>query len=177
MKSSSTESKSSSRVISCKDAKTQGLSRYFTGKPCKRGHIAERYVRTGNCIHCDNERYMISYHTSEAHRDYVREYGKQWAKRNPEKVKAHMQGWDKRNHKKRLADNMMRHAAKLQRTPRWADTKAIEEFYKSCPEGYHVDHTVPLQGRTVSGLHVLNNLQYLPAQENLSKGNRYADQS
>lgn len=175
MKSFNTESRNSSKVISCKDAKAEGLSRYFTGKPCKRGHVAERYTRTGNCIQCDNERCNNSYHTSEAHREYVRDYGKRWAQANPEKVKAHMRQWDKRNHKKRLADNMKRHAAKLRRTPGWADMRAIEEFYKNCPEGYHVDHTVPLQGEIVSGLHVLNNLQYLPAKENLSKGNRYAD--
>ena len=173
MMSSDTEFKNSSNVISFKDAKAQGLPRYFTGTPCKRGHISERYTKTGNCIQCDNERCNISYHTSEAHRGYVRHYGKQWAKNNPEKVRAHMQQWSRRNHKKRLADNMKRHAAKLQRTPRWAEMKTIEEFYKNCPDGWHVDHVVPLQGRTVSGLHVLNNLQYLPAQENLSKGNRY----
>ena len=175
MKCSNTVSKSSSEVISCKDAKAKGLSRYFTGQPCKRGHIAQRYTRTGNCIQCDNERCNLSYQTSEAHKEYVREYGKRWAAANPEKVRAHMNQWDRRNHKKRLADNMKRHAAKLMRTPRWADMKAIEDFYKNCPDGYQVDHAVPQQGANVSGLHVLNNLQYLPAQENLSKGNRYAD--
>lgn len=55
----------------------------------------------------------------------------------------------------------------------WADQKAIEEFYANCPEGYEVDHIIPLCGKLVSGLHVENNLQYLPAEENLKKGNRY----
>jgi hypothetical protein len=27
-----------------------GLKRYFTGEPCKRGHIAERNVRSGLCF-------------------------------------------------------------------------------------------------------------------------------
>ena len=26
--------------------------RYFTGKPCKHGHIAERYTRSGTCVVC-----------------------------------------------------------------------------------------------------------------------------
>lgn len=64
-------------------------------------------------------------------------------------------------------------AAKLNRTPEWSDNDKIKEIYAKCPEGYHVDHIIPLQGELVSGLHVPENLQYLPASENCSKGNRF----
>ena len=64
-------------------------------------------------------------------------------------------------------------AAKLQRTPAWADLPKIKEIYAACPSGYHVDHIVPLQGTNVSGFHVEYNLQYLPAKENLAKHNKF----
>lgn len=61
----------------------------------------------------------------------------------------------------------------LERTPAWADQNSIRNIYLNCPEGYHVDHIVPLRGALVSGLHVPENLQYLPAEENLQKGNKF----
>lgn len=71
------------------------------------------------------------------------------------------------------AKKAKRHAAKMLRTPRWSELERIKHFYENCPQGYHVDHIVPLQGKTVSGLHVLGNLQYLTAVENISKGNKF----
>ncbi len=35
---------------------------------------------------------------------------------------------------------------KIQRTPRWSETQEIASFYKKCPNGYAVDHIIPLQG-------------------------------
>ena len=66
-----------------------------------------------------------------------------------------------------------RRASKLQRTVPWSNLEEIANFYKACPKGYQVDHIIPLQGENVSGLHVLNNLQYLTRSENASKGNKY----
>jgi hypothetical protein len=81
--------------------------------------------------------------------------------------------WRLKNKDKQNAKSNMEKAAKLQRIPAWADLDAIREFYLNRPEGYHVDHIIPLRGKTVSGLHVLENLQYLPAKENMSKGNKF----
>jgi hypothetical protein len=38
------------------EARAQGLKRYFTGRPCRRSHLAERYL-DGHCVECERERY------------------------------------------------------------------------------------------------------------------------
>jgi len=72
-----------------------------------------------------------------------------------------------------LARANNRRAYKMDATPEWSDLGTIKEIYFNCPEGYHVDHIIPLQGKTVCGLHVPENLQYLPAYDNRSKGNKF----
>ena len=39
-------------IISRKAAEDSSLKRYFTGKPCKHGHIDERLVKTQTCLSC-----------------------------------------------------------------------------------------------------------------------------
>ena len=39
-------------IISRKRAIAEGLSHYFTGKPCKAGHIGPRSATTGACVAC-----------------------------------------------------------------------------------------------------------------------------
>ena len=57
--------------------------------------------------------------------------------------------------------------------PKWADKNKINKFYSNRPTGYEVDHIIPLNGKTVSGLHVENNLQYLKKEDNRLKSNTF----
>ena len=46
------------------EAARQGLVRYM-GKPCKRGHVGERYVSTGRCVECDRNAARLFYLTNK----------------------------------------------------------------------------------------------------------------
>jgi hypothetical protein len=39
-------------IITRQQALTLGLNKYFTGKPCKNGHVAERYIQSSTCELC-----------------------------------------------------------------------------------------------------------------------------
>jgi hypothetical protein len=102
-------------------------------------------------------------------------YGKQYRLDNTDRLKAYQTAKSKTVSYKRMsaAREAKRRATKLNATPQWANIDVIKEVYMNCPEGYHVDHIVPLQGKNVTGLHVETNLQYLPAKVNQSKSNKW----
>lgn len=43
-------------IIARRDARSQGLLRYFTGRPCEAGHLVERFTSSGGCTVCANDR-------------------------------------------------------------------------------------------------------------------------
>ncbi|AUR85567.1 hypothetical protein NVP1076O_62 [Vibrio phage 1.076.O._10N.286.51.B7] len=49
---SAVENAESKRIVNLSKARDLGLSRYFTGIPCKYGHVSERLVSTRTCIEC-----------------------------------------------------------------------------------------------------------------------------
>lgn len=83
---------------------------------------------------------------------------KKWAKNNPQKIRD---------------IGRIQQAARRACMPKWVDKKIIKEIYLNCPDGYHVDHIVPIKGKTVCGLHVPWNLQFLTKSENSRKGNKF----
>lgn len=123
-----------------------------------------------------------------------KQYMKEWRERNPnrayeyylenkEAIQTYRKEYVEKNKDKILAKTRKRQAAKLNRTPKWVDAEElwlIEEAYalarlRTEMTGiyWHVDHVIPLQGKLVSGLHTISNLQVIPALLNYKKNNRY----
>lgn len=100
-----------------------------------------------------------------------------------ESGRAYRQAYQQANPGKMSAKTAKRRSARLQRTPNWLtpeDYRAIRSLYetaaaltKSTGIEHHVDHVIPLQGRTVSGFHCPNNLQILTQSENCIKSNKF----
>ena len=187
------------KLVSYKEAVALGLPKYFTGKPCSRGHVSERRVSGRCCVICASK---IAIDWAKNNKERSNEIIKNWNKNNREKEALRAKEWRKNNpetHKRMVrkwreknkvyyksymaivANN--RRLAKIKRTPPWLteeDHWMIEQAYELAQIrknlfgfNWHVDHIVPLQGKTVSGLHVPWNIQVIPAKENLSKSNKF----
>jgi len=124
--------------------------------------------------------------------NYLKEYRAQgktkaiessYRNNHKEEILKTIENWRLRNLDKRCFTESNRRAMKLNATPIWFDE--IDEFVlqeahslaklreKSTGIKWHVDHVIPLKGRTVCGLHCWNNLQVIPAKHNLQKSNSF----
>lgn len=106
-------------------------------------------------------------------KDKIAESGKRYREDNKDRIKLYQQ-----NHLKNNREYYRNKSAKRRTFLKTSliyknEEKDIKHFYKNCPEGYHVDHIIPLKNKEVCGLHCLKNLQYLPKKENLRKGNKF----
>lgn len=135
----------------------------------------EKIIAKKMAYHHSNREEILSNKKAyyKANKENEKARNKTWREANREKAKAYNKAWSQSNKGLRTATAAKRHSAKLKRTPAWADLEAIKQFYIDCPEGYEVDHIIPLQGKLVSGLHILENLQYLTRSENARKRNKF----
>lgn len=72
-------------IITLADARERGMKRYFTGEPCKHGHVAERIVSGRVCVECSKS-------SSEKQRnenpENVRSNRRRYAEKNIENERA-----------------------------------------------------------------------------------------
>lgn len=110
----------------------------------------------------------------------------EWREANPEKYAAQLAKAALQPSKPRTPEQKAHHAAHQSircrklvcARPLWADRAAIDAIYLKAQQlGMHVDHIIPLKGKTVSGLHVESNLQLLTPRENARKRNKFSPEA
>ena len=128
------------------DAIQLGLFFYRTGKPCKHGHVCDRYTKTSACVECvkkqssawrianpDKHKAAVKKwwennkptHNARvkkwqsSHPDKVREMQRDWAKANPDKVKLKTAVYRAKNKSKVTAWAVTAQIRRKQRVPKW----------------------------------------------------------
>lgn len=160
------------QLVPISAARKAGLVRYFTGKPCPKGHITERFSGHGSCVGCLKElnsteekklywreRYHANSHefcarkraTAAANSGKRTAAATRWARENPEKRRAISKAYKAR---RRCQENDGDSTSVIHL---WEKTtkKVCYWCHKPCEKKYHVDHYEPLSR---GGKHVVSNL-------------------
>ena len=142
-------------------ANARARARYWANREKYREKLRAHYLKHKEEMSAQQSEYR------RANADAVRERRRAYGKANPHVYFAHA---------------VKRKCDRIRRTPTWLTAghfEQIKAIYKASIDlsvrtgkKYHVDHAIPLRGKTVSGLHVPWNLQIIPATDNLRKSNR-----
>ena len=167
-------------IITRAEARVQGLIRYFTGKPCKRGHLSERHTSTGNCLEC----FRVTQRDREQSPER-KSYREEWNAKNRERVrsytrKEHMtpEAWERYKEQVRVS-NMNRD--KRVRTGTLSPDIYQRLHAAQCGQCVycrisldevtpHLDHIMPL---ALDGSNTDDNVQLLCPTCNTSKGSTH----
>ena len=186
------------------EAKAVGAKYYFTGEPCKHGHVALRKTK-GACVEClkleweKSNQTRAQYFTSYNQREDVKDAKHVWYLEHRDQVIAaanirptyvkqgYRNAWKANNKLQVRADTKARRRKHREATPSWITRKQkseIRHIYQvaitmtqTTGVQYVVDHIYPLRSEAVCGLHVPWNLQVMTQEENLKKSNAIPDAS
>lgn len=186
-----------------KEAKELGVMFFYTGQPCKWGHIAPRYVSSNGCCVCREESWQRHYKENREElikkrvkyeierfkndpefRERERTRLKKYFSKNPEKKK---EANDKYSEKypERRRDSWAKKNYKRKKAVNAYSSDELTEFaFSEARElcrmreevtgfNWDVDHVVPLISDKVCGLHKWTNFAVIPASVNRSKQNIY----
>ena len=148
-------------IISRKEAKAKGLKRYFTGNPCPKGHVAERYTKKGSCCEClrmksiSGEKKIYDQYYYQKNKSRILDRSAKYHLKNRERNLARVATWQSENkskvksikqsykHRRRCLEeggisskDLMNWKNSQEKICFWCDGQ--------CEDDYHVDHIYPL---------------------------------
>jgi len=155
-------------LLSLEQARAAGLPRYFTGKPCKHGHVEERCTKYSRCLACEVDRNRIRAGWGARNRERAKQIQDRYRKTDKYVV------IKKARESRRCA---LERGATVERLPRNALPRMIRRA-KTCPDCKNkfsnvreksVDHVTAL---AKGGRHEIRNLRIICKPCNSSKGAR-----
>lgn len=171
-------------IISKKEAKEKGFTRYYTGKPCKRGHISERFIY-GVCIQCEKDRYYNNRESeikritecqkkSKSRKIYDEKYKERRKQLNSVYIKIpevkERKSNIERNRRARLKNSQGSHTLEqIQELLKKQNNKCVY-CKKDIKKKYHADHIMPLY---LNGRNEIENIQLLCPKCNLTKNKKH----
>jgi 5-methylcytosine-specific restriction endonuclease McrA len=175
------------------DAISRGAKKYFTGRACKSGHVAERRTSNGCCVVCEADKHQrwaknnpeklkeASIKSYAKHAEKRRQKAAEYRASNPEAIKLANTESKKKNRAYHTYLESQRQQRIKQATPAWlgdSDKDWMVSIYKKSQDikrqydvATAVDHIVPIKGKNVCGLNVPWNLRVTTQKYNSAKWN------
>lgn len=117
----------------CAEAKTAGVKRYFTGNPCKHGHVTERITSSRACVECNRIKVQKSY---AANPEKARERSRARYAENPETARERSRARRAANLEKVRGQRRARYAANPEaeraRSRAWRAANLERKRERSC---------------------------------------------
>ena len=181
-------------IVKRPDAISDGMKRYFSGVPCKRGHIDQRDVKTCVCIECANisrneynERFPNArseaaekYRKSDKGKAAQRRASKKYRSTTSGKISSH-----KGSSASRVLDGIVKKSiAKIGYNQDGFEEHIERQFkdgmtWDNYGDAWEIDHIIPIKWYLDNGetdpsiINALTNLRPLSVEENRAKsGNR-----
>ncbi len=167
------------KVISRQQAIEENIDFYFTGLPCKSGHVCERYTLSKTCVKCGRET-SKRWRENPENRDHYNLYQQSYSGHNLHFMRKYI-----KDPTEMLFDKTYRTRKALkQAMPKWTDYAGIRRMYEECIRlsdqmglEFEVDHIIPIHNKNVCGLHVPDNLKVVSHSLNKIKGNKFNQDS
>lgn len=132
-------------------AQAAGAKWYFTGKPCRSGHVCSRYAVSGQCLECSRLQVKRYDERDRAERATA---ARERRRQNVEVARARLKAWQQANPDIMRAGTIRRRArqAGAEGSHTAADVAALLAAQRggcgycgvSIRKGYEVDHIIPL---------------------------------